>query len=485
MGVTILPQKFYDALERQNACLAAIASHAGGIKITSWADAQALVRRNMHHSVAVADQLVAERATKVDVTVDGGGITGATVDMAKFLNAVGEVIAGVAEITYDGATWRMNDTPIVLANYGLTVVGTPAEDDRIIVTVTATEQCFDVMDHDTHTPVNPALTHTMPLLLHDIAAYGTIPFCPSQLLYYTDVELPAGNYKFTLDHGAYGGGTAQDGTYMFETDTAIPADGGIRHTTVGAYRTDGYEKANITSGKVIIYGPGDERAIVKDNISCSEWDGTTECTDLGTFTARSFTYHTADGKHNFTERNAYGSNRWKTSAVRQWLNSDAAPVPEGSEVVSNWYTRQTVFDRLPGGAKSAGYLYGLDPELKTVICPVKVRTALPDPDKVPDGDPYEETEDKVWLASMTEVYGSSNGGVAEGSQFEYWKDTTNAAKIKYQGSTARYWWLRGPYPGYANYVRYVTPPALWATAARTMRTGLSPACVSDRYTSII
>ncbi len=103
----------------------------------------------------------------------------------------------------------------------------------------------------------------------------------------------------------------------------------------------------------------------------------------------------------------------------------------------------------------AGYLYGLDPALKAVICPVKVRTALPDPDKVPDGDPYEETEDKVWLASMTEVYGSNNNNVAEGSQFEYWKDTTNAAKIKYQGSTARSWWLRGPYPGYAHSVRCV------------------------------
>ena len=455
MGVTILPQKFYDALNQQNACLAAIASHTGGIKITSWADAQALVRRNMHRSIAVADQLVAEKATEVQASIgDSTGITEATVDMIAFLAAIGDAQAGVYEVIYDGATWRMNDTPIVLANYGLTVVGTPAEDDRIIVTVTATEQCFDVMDHDTHTPVNPTLTHTLPLLLHDIATYGTIPFCPPQLLYYTDVELPAGSYKFTLDHGAYGGGIEQDGTYMFTTDVAIPADGGIRHNAVGYYKESGYAKTDITAGKVIIYGGGDARAIVKDNIACSEWDEVTECYDLGTFTARSLTYHTADGKHNFTERNAYGSSRWKTSAARQWLNSDAAPVPEGSEVVSNWYTRQTVFDRLPGGAKSAGYLYGLDPELKAVICPVKVKTALPDQEKI-DGATYEETEDKIWLASMTEIYGSNNGNVAEGTQFQYWKNTGNAAKIKYEGSTARHWFLRGPFPGHAFGVRYV------------------------------
>ena len=478
MGVTILPQKFYDALEQQNAYLAAIASHTGGIKITSWADAQALVRRNMHRYIAVADQLVAERATSVQASKGNSvDITEATVDMIAFLAAIGDAQTGVYEVIYDGADWRKEGNAINLTTYGITITGTPQQGNHIVITVTATEQCFDIMDHDTHIPVNPALTHTMPLLLHDIAAYGTIPFCPPQLLYYTNVELPAGNYKFTLDHGAYGGVTGQDGTYMFTTDVAIPADGGIRHSAVGAYKADGYAKTDITAGKVIIYGPGDARAIVKDNIACSEWDEVTECYDLGTFTARSLTYHTADGKHNFTERNAYGSNRWKTSAARQWLNSDAAAVPEGSEIVSNWYTRQTVFDRLPGGAKLAGYLYGLDPELKAVICPVKVKTALPDQERI-EGATYEETEDKVWLASMTEVYGSSNSGVAEGSQFEYWKDTTNTAKIKYQGSTARHWWLRGPYPGFAYGVRYVhTSGALYCDYANGVNGFVPGLCI--------
>jgi hypothetical protein len=440
-----------------NTLLASIASNAGagGITVSNWGDVQRLVRMGLHTKMfTVGDQMIA------------------------FLAAMGETQAGVYEVIYDGADWRKEDNAINLTTYGITVTGTPQEGDHIVITVTATEQCFDVMDHDTHTPVNPALTHTMALLLHDIAAYGTIPFCPSQLLYYTDVELPAGNYKFTLDHGAYGGGIDQDGTYMFSTDVAIPADGGIRHNAVGYYKESGYAKTDITAGKVIIYGPGDARAIVKDNIACSEWDEVTECYDLGTFTARSLAYHTDDGKHNFTERNAYGSNRWKTSVARQWLNSDAAPVPEVSEVISNWYTRQTVFDLVPGGAKLAGYLYGLDPELKAVICPVKVKTALPDQERI-DGATYEETEDKIWLASMTEIYGTDNSGVAEGSQFEYWKDTTNAAKIKYQGSTARYWWLRGPYPGYANYVRLVYTSGALNNNYAYNASGLSPACVSD------
>jgi hypothetical protein len=438
----------------------------GNGNLDSWSGVQRIIRADLGSAILPAgDQLSSFRATAASATVSGSGITDASMNLATFLNAVKQSDPQIYIFDFDGTVWEFNDNAVNLAAYGLTVTGAPQEGDRIIVTVAATEQNFDVMDHDLHTPVNPALTHTMPLLLHDIAAYGTIPFCPSQLLYYTDVELPAGNYKFTLDHGAYGGGTNQDGTYMFSTDVAIPADGGIRHNAVGYYKESGYAKTDITAGKVIIYGPGDARAIVKDNIACSEWDEVTECYDLGTFTAKSLTYHTADGKHNFTERNAYGSSRWKTSAARQWLNSDAAPVPEESEVVSNWYTRQTVFDRVPGGAKLAGYLYGLDPELKAVICPVKVKTALPDQERI-DGATYEETEDKIWLASMTEIYGTDNSGVAEGSQFEYWKDTTNAAKIKYQGSTARHWWLRGPYPGLACNVRRVnTSGALYSYSA--------------------
>ena len=419
--------------------------------VDSWSGVQRIVRADLGSAILPAgDQLSSFRATAASATVSGSGITDASVNLATFLNAVKQSDPQIYIFDFDGTVWEFNDNAVDLATYGITTTGTPQEGDRIIVTVAATEQNFDVMDHDLHTPVNPALTHTMALLLHDMAAYGTIPFCPPQLLYYTDVELPAGSYKFTLDHGAYGGGIDQDGIYMFTTDVAIPADGGIRHNAVGYYKESGYAKTDITGGKVIIYGPGDARAIVKDNITCSEWDGDTECYDLGTFTARSTTYHTADGKHNFTERNAYGSNRWKTSVARQWLNSDGAPVPDGSEVVSNWYTRQTVFDCPPGGAKLAGYLYGLDTALVAVICPVKVKTAIPDPDKISGGEIYEETEDKIWLPSMTEIYGSNNMGVAEGSQFDYWKDTSDAAKIKYQGSTARHWWLRGAYPGNAN-----------------------------------
>ena len=49
MGVIILPQKFYDTLDTQNALLASIASHTGteGIAINNWEDVQRLVRMGL------------------------------------------------------------------------------------------------------------------------------------------------------------------------------------------------------------------------------------------------------------------------------------------------------------------------------------------------------------------------------------------------------------------------------------------------------
>ena len=315
---------------------------------------------------------------------------------------------------------------------------------QISVNYKGTNLAFDVLDYDKHNLVDTDTAKTMCVCSHDIINYGTIPFCAAQLMYYTEGGLPAGNYKFTLDHAVYGGGTQYDGTYMFTLTQAIPADGGFRHTNIGGYKVS-YTQGDVIGNYITTYGTRPQRAEVEKDVSVNVWDGTTACTDLGTFTARSLTYYTeADtangGKRNFTERNAYGSNRWRDSVVRQWLNSDAEAVPSSdTTTVSNWWKPATVFDRVPGGAKLAGFLNGLDPEFVAVLGEIEVKTALCDCDKV-DGATYDITHDKVWLQSMTEIFGSNNNGIAEGTQLAYWVGASDADRIKYEGSTARYWW---------------------------------------------
>ncbi|MBO5206313.1 MAG: hypothetical protein J6C09_01880, partial [Clostridia bacterium] len=72
---------------------------------------------------------------------------------------------------------------------------------------------------------------------------------------------------------------------------------------------------------------------------------------------------------------------------------------------------------------------------------------------------------------------SNNNGIAEGSQLAYWVGASDADRIKYEGSTARYWWLRSPYPTDANLVRYVhTSGVLGNHYVADHAHGVVPAC---------
>lgn len=340
---------------------------------------------------------------------------------------------------------------------------------------------FDILDFDKHTPKNSKLTHSLPLGLHNVFTYGTMPFSASQLMYYTENGLPAGKYKFTLDHAVFGGGTQYDGTYMFTLTQAIPADGGFRHTNpIGGWKNS-YAQSDVLGNYITTYGARPKRTEVEKNVTVSVWDGTTACTDLGTFTARSLSYHTEEdstngGKRNFTERQAYGSNRWRDSVYRQWLNSDAEAVGSSDNTtVSNWWKPATVFDIVPKGAKWAGFLNGLDPEFVAVLGEVEVKTALCGCDRV-NGATYDITYDKVWLQSQTEIFGSNDYGIAEGSQLAYWVGATDADRIKYENTTARHWWLRSPYSSYAVNVRLVNPSGDLYGVDASIAYGVVPAC---------
>lgn len=356
---------------------------------------------------------------------------------------------------------------------------------QISVNYNGTNVAFDVLDYDRHDLVDTDTVKTMCVCSHDIIKYGTIPFYASQLMYYTEGGLPAGNYKFTLDHAAYGGGTQYDGTYMFTLTQDIPADGGFRHTNIGGYQAS-YAQSDVIGNYITTYGVRPKRAEVEKSVAVKVWDGTTVCTDLGTFTARSLTYHTeADtangGKRNFTERNARGSNRWRDCVYRQWLNSDAEAVPSSdTTTVSNWWKPATVFDRVPGGAKLAGFLNGLDPEFVAVLGEIEVKTALCDCDKV-DGATYDITHDKVWLQSMTEIFGSNNNGIAEGNQLAYWVGASDADRIKYEGSTARYWWLRSPNPVSTLNVRSVNTSGVLGGGDASNAYGVVPTFCIKQY----
>ncbi len=339
---------------------------------------------------------------------------------------------------------------------------------------------WDVLDFDAHKIKSLGVVPTVTLGGHDIFAYGTIPFCASQLMYYTIGGLPAGKYKFTLDHARYGNGTEYDGTYMFTTTKDIPATGGFRHTNpIGGWK-EKYAQSDVIGNYITTYGASPLHEEIEKGLSVSIWDGSA-CADLGTFTSQSATYYVEDdetnnGKRNLTERQAYGSNRWRDCVYRQWLNSDAPAVPSSdTTTISNWWTPKSVFDRIPGGAKLAGFLHGFDPVFINAMREVEVITSLCDCDKT-ETENYDITYDKVWLQSRTEVFGQTNNGVKEGKQFVYWVGTENSDRIKYQGNTARNWWLRSPSSNNTNFAYNVNTLGAFNSSNANAAHGVAPAC---------
>ncbi len=448
-----------DQLDTTAMLLAAIASGNKGVKLKSFDAIQGLVNLNIHRKIPVGDAFTAERETSVSVSKgDSTGITGVTIDEEVFIAAVGEAHSGIYEATFDGAVWhKENGENIVLSDYGISVTGTPVEGDHIIVTEMASSITFDVVDHDKDCAADE---HSIVLLSRDVVAYGTIPFDAPELMYYTSGGMSAGTYRFTLLKGAYNNNTGSDGTYVFTLSQDIPAGGGFRHSTIGQSQSDGYTKAQITGGTITTYGAQPARAVVESNISVSEWDGSSAATNIGTFTSRDAQYLDAItdvSTHNFTERQRYGSNRYSQSAARQWLNSSGKAVQSGDTTVSYWWSPQNVFDMPPNGATLAGFLHGLDPSLVAVLGTATIVCSMPDPDRTAGLETSETLHDKVFLPSMTEIYSGNNISIAEGSQYDYYSGTDNAAKIKYQGVTARYWWLRSARPGTAYHVRDASP----------------------------
>lgn len=112
----------------------------------------------------------------------------------------------------------------------------------------------------------------------------------------------------------------------------------------------------------------------------------------------------------------YGYNRWKDSAYRQWLNSDAAK-NEG------WWTEQHMGDHPPAAAQLnlPGWLDGFTDEWKAIFKPVKVDTAC---NTVTDGGVTDTTYDTFFLPSLEQMYGAPQAAGVEGDYWEYWKEET-------------------------------------------------------------
>ena len=155
---------------------------------------------------------------------------------------------------------------------------------------------------------------------------------------------------------------------------------------------------------------------------------------------------------NHPDRAQWGSNSWKESNMRQWLNSTG----------NDWFRKQNEYDVKSGSTGySSGWMTGFVPGFLDLVMPVYNKTARNNLSAIEGGGEggYDITLDKFWLMSLKEFNGSDSNDIAEGKQFSYFRDvaTTDAQRIQYDdGGVARDTWLRSPNVIFASGEYYIT-----------------------------
>ena len=226
------------------------------------------------------------------------------------------------------------------------------------------------IDHDT--PADKSKKHSITLML--TSPLLRLPFSEPEALFYCGDEIPAGTYYFT-----------------------IPGSKSYSFTTTQSHYNPNIIFFDNKTKNVIIYSDPTYSSI-------SETLSTTTGTS-GTFLGK------ADGTTlNSSARILYGSNNWISSDIRQWLSSD-----KGEGLWWEYTEDKGVLNRPPSFASRAGFLNKIDPEFAAVLGAVVKPTNSLTQNGV-------ETEDKVFLPSITELYGSYLKSGTEGKPYAYFAD---------------------------------------------------------------
>ena len=470
-------QEILTAIKQQTAVMA---KGSSGLKVESYGDVLSIVRMGLAPSVfSIGDVIEVGRETAVQASLgEHTGITAVSVVEETFVAAMDEAGEKEYEIIFDGSAWKYEGTPMILADYGLSVTGTPAEADTIIVVETASTIKMVVMDF-----IENGQTSKGNIKLHDKTKkhglilqsektlYG-LQFDAPEAFYYAAEGLSAGTYNITLGGNydtSYGGGA----TYQFTLTQAVPAGGQITLDWP-------YNKTPLQGAGVKTWASNAATTPIETVTPSVGDDGTS----LGTLL---IAVQDASGL-NSIHRMRYGSNRWSTGAMRQHLNS--------SKVAGSVWTPQTVWDRAPSWVSStAGFMHGLDPEFVKICGDVELLTALSTvagdttAAEGSAGTGFETTVDKFFLPSRPEVFGGGDNASDKGDAWEYYSansdvpggssnsgNDTNRIKTNAAGS-AQYWWLRSPSVGSGYFVRNISPAGNVSYNHALHSSGVAPACV--------
>jgi hypothetical protein len=189
-----------------------------------------------------------------------------------------------------------------------------------------------------------------------------------------------------------------------------------------------------------------------------------------------------------SDRRNYGNNRAAVANLLQWLNSAAG--------TGQWYSAQHSADAPPNNANvwsnyneyeaEAGFLNGFEQDFRDALLNDTITVAK----SSTDGGGSEQITRKVRLLTRTEVFGDTENGTAEGTQWPIFTDNNSrlayptaeaVSKSEYKSSSLSssqpwWWWLLTPYAGGAYGVRVVdSGGGLYWGIAWDGRDGVRPA----------
>jgi len=255
----------------------------------------------------------------------------------------------------------------------------------------------------------------------------TLEFDAREALYYAENGLTAGVYWFSLNVRPWYPDDSNK-SFLFTLNNDVPVGG---HLVL-----DVAHNAPLNGSNVIVYADANSTETL-ETAPITEGIG---LTFLG--------YADGSTKNlNHIIRAILGSNSYKESAIRQWLNNDGE--------VGNAWTPQTIFDRPSYGAvRRPGFLNGLDKDFLEVISYAEYDTF-----QYGGGVTGRETLiDRFMLPSRSEIYAGavgSNSSNIEGEPFPYFSQfsdhsspsvnaDTNRVKIRLKDNKAVVWWTRTP-----------------------------------------
>lgn len=309
------------------------------------------------------------------------------------------------------------------------------------------DMLYDVVAHDYLKSVKDETAHTMTLQCHDVIQ--SIQLDNPEAFYSADTNLPAGTYNFTI---ATSNSSWVAGTYQITLRQNLPVGGQLV--------INGYPSQSLTTLSVNVYASSNTTTIT-ESVPITSGNGGTSLGTLGV-------------ELNHASRCAYGSNNYKESAVRQFLNS--------SSVAGEVWSAQTKFDRPPYWLTSRqGFMRGLSSDFLNVIGEVSVPCSAnklfeSTDSSIAVGSKY-TVNDRFYIVSMKELKGTILNAVDDDSvKLPYYKEAIRTDYVKYRSGTVVNWRTRTPSSNGTSGVWSITSVGQTSTYGATDEYGIAPMC---------